>query len=283
MHRSVRLRLSAIGNTIQCGRTYGKYPTTIRQIVTVSEYGENKNIMRLGMSSPPVNSLDLQLIKDIKAGLVEAESNSACRGIVLSSECRAYCAGLNLNELYGSNPEKLNTFWNHFQDTLFSVYGSEKMLIAEINGPAPAGGCMLAMACDMRIATPNANVGLNEAAFGLVAPYFGAEMMEDLIGKRSAYTACSLGSMWTAEDALKIGMFDKVVDEDQLSAAVVEACEQWMKAPGRIATKKMMRAERLNRWREGQQNESDGFVGRVMDENVQTMIGRYLASLKKKK
>jgi Delta3-Delta2-enoyl-CoA isomerase len=260
-----------------------------RTAVTVARCGKKNNIMRLSMSSPPVNSLDLTLIKDIKGALVEAQRSEDCQGIILSSACRVFCAGLDLKELYQASPESLYRFWQNFQDTLFSVYESNKPVVAEIAGVSPAGGCMLAMACDVRVASDKCQIGLNEAAFGLVAPYFGAEMMADLTGKRVAYAACSVGTVFPSAEAAGVGLLDQVVSssgEDaaqQLQSAAEAACEAWMRAPGRLQTKQMMRRERSERWRNGQEAESREFVQRVLHQPTQVMIGAYLASLTKKK
>jgi len=241
------------------------------------------------MASAPVNSLDLTLIKDIKAALVQAEESPECKGIILSSSMRVFCAGLDLKELHQASADNLFEFWQNFQDTLFSVYSSDKVVVAELGGVAPAGGCMLAMACDARVASDKCHIGLNEAAFGLVAPYFGAEMMEDVLGKRVAYAACSVGTVFPFVEADKLGMFDQVVSSEgaEAGAALREAaeavCEQWMRAPGRGATKSMMRGARSAVWRAGQEAESRDFVTRVQDPATQSMIGAYLASLSKKK
>lgn len=260
--------------------------TLARTVVTITKCGKKNNIFRLSMNSAPVNSLDLTLIKDIKTALVEAENSPECKGIILSSSCRVFCAGLDLKELYQSTPEKLFNFWQHFQDTLFSVYSCKKTVVAEMAGVAPAGGCMLAMACDIRVSSEKCQIGLNEAAFGLVAPYFGAEMMEDVIGKRLAYRACAVGTLFPAAEAKSIGLIDEVIlssnvdpDAPSLEATAESQCELWMRAPGRQETKMMMRRDRISQWRKGQEVESQEFTHRVLDGTTQNMIGAYLASL----
>jgi 3,2-trans-enoyl-CoA isomerase len=264
-----------------------------RGIVISTQCGKKGNIVRLSMTSPPVNSLDLALIKDIKKGVVEAENLNSCKGIIISSSMKAYCAGLNLNEISGKSNEFLNDFWNTFQDMLFSIYGSKKAIIAEITGHAPAGGCMIAMCCDSRIASSNSKIGLNEAAFGLVPPYFAVDMMDDIIGKGKSYKASSLGIMFSSNDALQFGLYDKVIEPNadpdfDMTIAVQEAaiieCEKWIAAPGREHTKiGVMRAERLEKWNKNISKESQTFVDRVSTPNTQLFIKNYLESLSSKK
>lgn len=260
-------------------------------LVTLTKCGKKNNIMRLNIATPPVNSLNLNLIQEIKNNMLELNNNNDIKAIIISSGInKIYCAGLDLNELYNSNELKLFNFWQNFQEMLFSIYSNKKMIISEIKGVSVAGGCMISMCCDYRIGLNNADnnnlvkIGLNEAAFGLVAPYFACDMMEDLIGKKLTYEACNLGLIYNCDEALKIGLIDKVNDiNENIEDISIAECEKWMRAPGRLQTKELLRQNRLNKWKSLQEQESKDFVHRVLDSNTQLMIGNYLASLSKKK
>ncbi len=85
------------------------------QLTTISRCGKKNNILKIAMSSPPVNSLGFQLIASLKDSIATASSDSTCEGIILASNCRVFSAGLNMNELYGATPDFLNSFWTNFQ------------------------------------------------------------------------------------------------------------------------------------------------------------------------
>lgn len=85
------------------------------QIVQTERCGAGDKIVRIVMASPPVNSLGLDLITNLTAAFKQAGGDQRCEGIVLASNARAFCAGLNLRELHNASPEYLDSFWDHFQ------------------------------------------------------------------------------------------------------------------------------------------------------------------------
>lgn len=253
-----------------------------RGVVTSSTVGKKGNIQKLEMASPPVNFLNIQLIRAVTEKFREAEAAAGCDGIILGSAQRVFSAGLDLKALHGTSPESLNEFWMSFQDMLFTIYKSEKMVVAEISGHCPAGGYMLALCADSRVANKGVKVGLNEAAFGLVAPYFGVGMMTDMVGRRVSDRATCLGTLFdTSENALQLGFVDQVV-EDNIQAAAIEECELWLKAPGRKDSKMLIRSDIVKKFESLKMAETARFVKAVTDPACQTMIGMYMASLKKK-
>ena len=255
----------------------------VRNIVTSTVCGTKNNIIKISMSSQPVNSLSLPLIKAVTNAFVEAGQDDTCKGIILNSSTRAFSAGLDLNELSNRTDDELYIFWSSFQNMLFTVYNSDKAVIAEIAGAAPAGGTMLATCCDVRIGTDKAPIGLNEAAFGLIPPYFGVDMLDDIVGKRVSWKASSLGTMFKPQDALTIGLYDIIASNEEIESISIEECEKWIKAPGRLHTKRMLHQERLTKWRAGFEEECLTFVQRVQDPRTQKMISSYLESLSMKK
>ena len=89
--------------------------------------------------------------------------------------------------------EFMDEFWSAFQDLWIALYGTKLATVAAIAGDSVAGGCIISLACDTRLIASTAKIGLNEAAFGLVAPPWTAQMMIDVVGRRTAEKALSLG------------------------------------------------------------------------------------------
>ena len=126
----------------------------------------------------------------ISSGIREIESNRKVQALILASSTPVFCAGLDLTELY--QPRRLVEFWTAFQQLFLDLYGSRLATIAAVSGPAPAAGCMLAMACDYRIikVSGNAVIGLNEAQFGIIAPPWMADLMVHTVKCITDFISC---------------------------------------------------------------------------------------------
>lgn len=232
------------------------------------------------MAQKPVNSLNYELIHELKTAIANA-NNSSCSSIIVSSSCRVFSAGLDLNALSGQSEDSLRKFWTEFQDLCFTLYGSKKFVAAEIGGHAPAGGTIISMCCDIRVATPGIKVGLNESAFGLVVPIWACDMMKDLIGPRLSYLSLCQGTLFTSEEAQELGLIDLIVESNDLQATVEEQCQQWTQYPGRGANKTNLRKANLARWIREREEDLDGFVSVIDNPVTQQRITAYLQSLKK--
>ena len=238
------------------------------------------------MDNKPVNALNVNLMQELQESIDEANV-SDCEGIILTSSCRIFSAGLDLTELHDASPEFLTEFWTTFQNLCYSLYSSPKCTVAEIGGHAPAAGTIISLCCDMRIAVPGATVGLNESAFGLVCPTWACEMMVDNVGQRVAYAALSQGLLFPSEKALAMGLVDKVVDDPAtLTQTTQEECLKWTSKPGRAALKAALRGPVTSRWKGDQAKDLQAFLDVLTAPVTQKRIGDYLQSLsaaKKKK
>jgi 3,2-trans-enoyl-CoA isomerase len=185
--------------------------------------------------------------------------------------------------------KRLVMFWSSFQDLYLDLYGSRLACIAAMQGHAPAAGCMLAMSCDYRIMaetteTHRPTIGLNESKLGIVAPPWLGQQMVDTIGRRQAELSLALGTLYSPEEALKIGLVDLVVPQDQVEAKASEAALQWAKIPAqaRVASKRMIRKDRLDRLKASRSQDVEHFANFVITEQVQDSLTAYLDMLAKK-
>jgi len=203
--------------------------------------------------------------------------------MILTSSTKVFSAGLDLLEMYEPEEQRLREFWTAVQQVYLDLHGSRLATIAGINGPAPAAGCMMAMACDYRISNRKGIMGLNEAQFGLVAPPWMGDLMLKTVGQREAEKALMLGTLYPAEDALQIGLIDELVDD-----GIVEVCKEralkWTKIPphSRVASKMLLRKDQLDKVAATRSEDLDLFVNVCFSDKVQKNLGLYLESLKKK-
>ena len=184
--------------------------------------------------------------------------------------------------MYNPDPKRLRQFWRAFQQLYLDLYGSRLACIAAMKGHAPAAGCMLALSCDYRILS-GGKIGLNESKLGIAAPPWLGRQMVDTIGKRPAELAMSLGTLYSPEEALAIGLVDEVADD--VDARALEMAAQFTAIPphARYASKMLVRQERLDELVRTRDADLEHFVAFVTNDKVQHSIGHYLEALSKKK
>lgn len=248
------------------------------------EVNDKTGISTVTLQRPPVNSLNLELLTAIKTALTDLEKNKS-RGVILTSALKTFSAGLDILEMYKPDPARAKQFWVTLQDVWIALYGSNFPTVAVINGPAPAGGCLLSMSCEYRIMVPNSIIGLNETQLGIVAPSWFAATMENTIGKRQTELALTTGKLFTTEEAVAVGLVDEV------AASKEECLERAYKFLGTFArispmarnmSKQTVRGETLQRMVKGREVDLQLFIATISQELVQKGLGVYIEALKKK-
>ena len=131
----------------------------LRRHLTTINYPNSEAIAHISLQNGPVNSINLELMQKLKDSILEVESNRKAKAIVLCSKCRVFSAGLDLTQMHGATRKYLESFWQVFQDLWVTLYGSRLATVASLNGHALAGGCILALACDLRVINKTANIG----------------------------------------------------------------------------------------------------------------------------
>jgi 3,2-trans-enoyl-CoA isomerase len=203
--------------------------------------------------------------------------------VLSSSLSSVFSAGLDLTELYEPDPVRFPEFWKSFQQLYLDLYGSRLATIAAINGHAPAAGCMLALSCDYRIMSAG-NIGLNESKVGIVAPPWLGQQYIDTIGHRQAELTMSLGTLFSTQEALEIGLVDEVVADNVVDIAKQRAMD-WVRIPpqARVAAKEFTRGRQINDMLKTRDFDTEQFCSFVSHKKVQKSLGSYLEQLAKRK
>ena len=119
------------------------------------------------------NAIDDALLEDLARWVVEATRDDQLRGVLLASaHPRLFCPGLDLVSLVDRDREAMRDFMNRFASMLWGLFGLLKPVVAAVNGPAVAGGCILAMTADARVAARGAPIGLTLAGIFAVFVFF---------------------------------------------------------------------------------------------------------------
>src|SRR5262249_15222649 len=159
-----------------------------------------------------LNALNSQTLDELRRAMLELQADASIRAIVLTGAGeRSFVAGADINELAVQTPTGGRQHALSGQHVFDLIENIGKPVIAAINGFALGGGCELAMACTLRIAADTAKLGQPEVALGLIPGYAGTQRLPRLVGKGKAMEMILTGAPITAEDALRIGLVNKVV------------------------------------------------------------------------
>ena len=142
-----------------------------------------------------LNALNARVIAELGDAIDEARSNQEVGGVILTGAGRAFVAGADIAELETHNAVTAKALAQHGQDVFRRFETSPKPTIAAVNGFALGGGCELAMACHIRIASDTAKFGQPEVKLGLVPGYGGTQRLPRLIGKGRAMQLLLTGEM----------------------------------------------------------------------------------------
>ncbi|MFN5325489.1 MAG: enoyl-CoA hydratase/isomerase family protein [Bacteroidota bacterium] len=185
-----------------------------------------------------LNALNRQTIQEIGAAMRAAESNPAVQVIILTgSGSKAFVAGADISEFSSYTQEQGMDLAQKGHDVFNSIEQLGKPVIAAVNGFALGGGCELAMACHIRVASDNAKFGQPEVKLGLIPGYGGTQRLVHLIGKTKATELLMTADMIGSEEALQLGLVNHVVSQDQLMSKCREIAEKIIKqAPLAIAS-----------------------------------------------
>lgn len=181
------------------------------------------------------NAVDLATWDEIRTGMEAFKSDGAVKVVILTGAGgKAFASGADIRVLQARTA--METLHSTLMDTLGVIASLPKPVIAAVDGYALGGGCELAMACDIRVATRKSRFGQPEVGLGIIPAGGGTQRLQRLVGIGKAKELIFTGDIISAEEAERIGLVQKVV-EDSEGAAVAAAREmaQKIKAKGPVA------------------------------------------------
>jgi enoyl-CoA hydratase len=173
----------------------------------------------LTVNRPKVlNALNGATLDDIEAAVDEVRMDEEVRVLIVTGAGdKAFVAGADINQISQLPSASAGVAMSRRgQEVFFKLERLDKPVIAAINGFALGGGCEVAMACDIRIAADTARFGQPEINLGIIPGYAGTQRLPRLVGKGAAKLMIYTGEMVKAEEALRIGLVDKVVAASEL-------------------------------------------------------------------
>ncbi len=247
------------------------------------------DVVVIYMNSNKMNLINNLFLHDLNDAFDIVENDYKENPVVLTSSGDVFSAGLDITQSYPLFKEgdlsKIKTWYEHFKNSLIRVFSFDRPLIAATNEHAIAGGLVLALCCDHRIATNStARFGLNEVTIGFPVPSVIAEILTYTLGFRVAERVLLNGLLYEIEDALKLGFFHQLSDKDEIVNAAVDYAKQYNKSQiaaysfSKIALRKQV-LSRIDNYSEDMDKKLPELLS---SENTVGSLGRLLESLKNK-
>ena len=186
-----------------------------------------------------LNAISTKVLTELQSAFEQITDDSQIKAVILTGAGKAFVAGADIEQmskLTGVEGHEMIRYGSKVMNYIESV---DKPVIAAVNGFALGGGCELAMACDIRIASEKAQFGQPEVNLGIIPGFGGTQRLPRLVGKGMAKYMILTGEYIKADEALRLGLVEKVVPHDELIPTCEKLAETIMsKAPIATATAK---------------------------------------------
>ncbi len=188
-------------------------------LVEMLEGGIAKIIVNRSQS---LNALNMDVLEDLRAAIVDCAQDEDVRAVILTgSGDKAFVAGADIAEMADLTPLEARDFSHLGQDAFATIEACPKPVIAMIQGFALGGGLELAMACHLRVASTRAKLGLPETSLGLIPGFGGTQRLTQLAGAGVAREWILTADIYSAEEAHRVGVVNRLVEPEQLEEATL--------------------------------------------------------------
>jgi enoyl-CoA hydratase len=187
-----------------------------------------------------LNALSNDVLDELYAAFTAVNNDPEVQIAILTGEGKAFVAGADISEMVNLTTLEGRAMMIKGQNVMNLIENIDKPVIGAINGFALGGGCELAMACDMRIASEKAKFGQPEVNLGIIPGFGGTQRLPRLVGKGMGKYLIMTAEMIDAQEAYRIGLVEKVVPAEELLGAAEKVAKTIMtKAPIAIRAAKL--------------------------------------------
>lgn len=180
------------------------------------------------------NALNQDMLAEIAHAVEEVRRDSNIRVLVVTGSGKAFSSGGDIRRMekrFDEPPLMARNRIRNFQSLILSLRNLQEPVVASLNGPAVGAGCSLALACDLRIASQKAKLGLPYVKLGLTTDGGGAHLLTRLVGTARALELLLSGEIIDAKRAEQIGLVNRVVSDEGLSEASMEWAQRLSEGP----------------------------------------------------
>lgn len=184
------------------------------------------------LNNPKVNALSTALLHQLRDA-ARALTDEPPRAVLVTGGPKVFAAGADISEFGG--PDEAATVGTAFLEALEAVAAIPRVTIAAVGGYALGGGCELALACDLRVASERARFGQPEILLGIIPGGGGTQRLARLVGPARAKDMILSGRQVQADEALRIGLVDRVVPTEQFEQAALDWALEFASGPSTVA------------------------------------------------
>ena len=184
------------------------------------------------LDRPPMNALNAQMQDELTAAAAEVTADDTIRAVVVHGGERVFAAGADIKQMLAMSHEQMVARAGALTGALGALASVPKPVVAAITGYALGGGCEIALACDWRVAAADAKLGLPEISIGVIPGGGGTQRLARLVGPARAKELVLTGRMIDADEALALGLVDRVVPVgESVYDAAVALVRRYVDAP----------------------------------------------------
>jgi enoyl-CoA hydratase/carnithine racemase len=183
------------------------------------------------LDRPKMNAINSQLRAELEVCAREATDRADVRAVVLYGGERVFAAGADIKEMEAISYADMVGWGAKLQDALKVVAGIPKPVVAAVTGYALGGGFELSLTADFRVLGETAQVGVPEILLGVIPGAGGTQRLTRLVGPAKAKSLVFTGRFVKADEALALGIADKVVPDADVYTAALEMASQWAEGP----------------------------------------------------
>jgi enoyl-CoA hydratase len=222
---------------------------------------KNEGICTVKINNPQtLNALNAEVLSELETAFDLIRDDNEVYVVVITGEGKAFVAGADIAYMRDLDASEAKKFSEDGSRVFRKIETLNKVVIAAVNGFALGGGCELAMACDMRIASTKAKFGQPEVGLGIIPGFSGTQRLARLVGLGRAKELIFTGGHIDAEEAYRIGLVNKVTEKENLMEETYKIADK-IKSNSRIAIK--YAKESMNRG-----TETDIETGIAFESNV---------------
>src|ERR1700723_2860203 len=183
------------------------------------QLAKDKDVAIITINNPPVNALSPGVAKAIAQTIAQVGDDDGVKAVVLVGGGRTFIAGADIKE-FGKITSGKTQRGAGLLPLLLQIEDVRKPVVVAMHGSAFGGGLELAMAGHYRVAAPNAQLGQPEVKLGIIPGAGGTQRLPRLVGVAKAVEMCAEGNPITAQEALRLGLVDRLIDGDLLTGAI---------------------------------------------------------------
>lgn len=235
-------------------------------------FEEKENIGIIKLNNGITNAIDIDLVKDFEKNLNIAEKNF--KGLIITGNEKFFSMGFNLPKLLKLDRKDFENFYIAFNELILKLYTIPIPTISVIEGHAVAGGFIIAIATDYRLAVSDKKMGLNEINLGVPVPLFAIEILERLTDKRTSTNLLFTGELIKTQEALKYQIVDEIFPPEEIQTKAIDKLKSLTNKPRKAFeyTKKLITGPIKEKYKKYQDLDKEIFLESWHSEEAQTIL-----------